>query len=276
MNLNKLTQIVTEDDFSKFNVNKKIRLSITEEVTEYIEKLLTPWYAEQLLQEDLEDIALEVAVHLYAIGKSELITTTAGKIGKVFDLPILEGVGHALEILGVIDSNSSLIDIYLSGNHLALTTTLKLKKDILTEVAKASCLPPLLTQPTTVTSNHSSGHLTINKPLILGSQNSGEVKQNLHFINTVNSTEFSLNTGILGYLEESSKPLKGKDKQAFNRHVEVSDLAYEYIIANGNKFYLTHNYDNRGREYCDNWQVNYQGTDYKKALIHLNKKEVIQ
>jgi DNA-directed RNA polymerase len=38
-------------------------------------------------------------------------------------------------------------------------------------------------------------------------------------------------------------------------------------MAGGNRFWLTHKYDKRGRTYCQGYHVSYQGNDYNKACI---------
>jgi hypothetical protein len=276
MDLLKLQQVVTEDIYSKFNVNKTISNSVSETTLLKIQWLLFKWYKKSNLDERLEDIALKIAITLYSVDKSELLTTAAGRIGKVFDTDVPTGVCLALEALGIIEEDSDLMKIYISGSHLAFKTTLKLDKQVAKAVALASCLPPMLVRPNHVFNNYDSGHLTINKNVLLGVFSNKQTKVNLHFINNANSIKFNLNTHILEYLEEPKNPHKYvKVKEAFENMIAVADKAYEYIIANGNEFHLTHNYDARGREYCDNWQINYQGGDYKKSLFHLDKKELM-
>ena len=43
----------------------------------------------------------------------------------------------------------------------------------------------------------------------------------------------------------------------------------------GNKFYFTHKVDKRGRLYCQGYHINYQSASYKKAMIELANKEII-
>jgi len=52
--------------------------------------------------------------------------------------------------------------------------------------------------------------------------------------------------------------------------------AYEIVIQNGNRFHMEHNYDTRGRCYCEGYFINYQGASYKKAIVQLAEKEIVQ
>lgn len=42
------------------------------------------------------------------------------------------------------------------------------------------------------------------------------------------------------------------------------------------QFYLNHSFDTRGRCYCSGYYINYQGSSYKKAIVQLANKEIIQ
>ena len=50
---------------------------------------------------------------------------------------------------------------------------------------------------------------------------------------------------------------------------------FAMLINEGNRFYLTHKYDKRGRTYCQGYHVSYQGNTYRKAILQLADKELV-
>jgi DNA-directed RNA polymerase len=48
------------------------------------------------------------------------------------------------------------------------------------------------------------------------------------------------------------------------------------MVEMGNRFYLTHRYDKRGRTYAQGYHVNTQGNCWNKAVIELADEEVVE
>jgi len=55
---------------------------------------------------------------------------------------------------------------------------------------------------------------------------------------------------------------------------EKSTAMYKEV--GNSRFYIPHKVDSRGRVYCRNYYLNYQGIPYKKAIIRLAHKEVVE
>jgi DNA-directed RNA polymerase len=49
----------------------------------------------------------------------------------------------------------------------------------------------------------------------------------------------------------------------------------DLMFTAGNRFYMTHKYDKRGRTYSQGYHINPQGNDWNKAVIEFADKEVI-
>ena len=47
------------------------------------------------------------------------------------------------------------------------------------------------------------------------------------------------------------------------------------MVQCGNKFYLNHKVDKRGRIYCSGYHITTQGTAFKKASIELAHEEIV-
>lgn len=88
----------------------------------------------------------------------------------------------------------------------------------------------------------------------------------LEHINLMNSIPLCLEHRVIRHLQESDQA----EDQYF---IERSADTYQNIgLWN---FYLKHHYDTRGRVYCQGYYVNYQGSQYKKAIVQLANKELI-
>jgi hypothetical protein len=88
----------------------------------------------------------------------------------------------------------------------------------------------------------------------------------LEHINLMNSIPLALEWRVLQDLSESTD---SEDIDFIRRSRET----YENI--GSSKFYLKHHYDTRGRCYNEGYYVNYQGSQYKKAIVQLAEKELI-
>jgi hypothetical protein len=88
----------------------------------------------------------------------------------------------------------------------------------------------------------------------------------IEHINTMNAIPLTLEWRVLIDLSESTD----SDDIHF---IKMSERTYDSI--GERKFYLKHHYDTRGRVYCQGYYVNYQGSQYKKAIVQLANKELI-
>jgi hypothetical protein len=62
-------------------------------------------------------------------------------------------------------------------------------------------------------------------------------------------------------------------KAAWDAFKRQSLRIYALMIGQGNRFWLTHRVDKRGRIYAQGYHINTQGTKFKKACIELADKE---
>ena len=131
-------------------------------------------------------------------------------------------------------------------------------------------MPPMICEPNEITDLVDCSHLTTTKPLLLSGVDH-KFKLNLDYINRMNKVALSLDTNMLLFKEEPSSKLDTPSKiEQFHLMRTTSIDVYEQMLELGNKFYLTWNYDDRGRSYSNGYHVNIQSTDYKKSLINLH------
>ena len=279
MNILKLEQIVTEDKLCKKNIASKVLHDTdTIEISNTIRDTITPYlldsphYYGLLANNPLDSIVYALLSNILVVDTTELLTVLIGKIARKLEGEYEETLELSASLLGVL-SDTDILDLHLRGQFIVVEPMHKLSEELIDYIHETSYLPPMLVQPNKVTNQHNSGHLSVNKPLILGGK--GHTKPlNLHSINTFNSVKYELDMDMLSLIEESSKPLDTKEKRNnFRRDVQAFDKAYDYI--NVREFYFTNHYCSRGRTYCGGWQLSYQGTDFKKSLINLSTKEII-
>jgi len=100
----------------------------------------------------------------------------------------------------------------------------------------------------------------------------------LDHIERMNSIALSLDERIIDAMEEyqKSEPETTEQEEQWQEFKRRSAETYQTVLENGNRFYLRHNYDTRGRCYCEGYYINYQGSQYKKAIVQLADKEVVK
>ena len=120
--------------------------------------------------------------------------------------------------------------------------------------------------------------MSYNDSLILGIGNDHAGDICLDVINTQNQTPLRLATDFLSTVEEQpSQPIKTAD-QAHQWKVfkQQSYYIYDMLTKQGNKFWLSHKVDKRGRLYAQGYHVNTQGNPFKKAIVELYNEEIVE
>lgn len=145
---------------------------------------------------------------------------------------------------------------------------------------------PMVIPPQEVKSNKRSGYLTSHGSIILRN-NHHDNDVNLDHVNRVNKIPFKINDVVAVMVKNEwrnlDKPKEGeteddfkKRKRAFEKYDRTAKDVMKLLCAEGNKFYLTHKYDKRGRVYAQGYHVNYQGAPWNKAVIEFADAEVIE
>lgn len=146
---------------------------------------------------------------------------------------------------------------------------------------------PMVIPPRPVRKNFQTGYLTIRNSVVLnGSEYFDDKDMCLDHLNRANSVALALSMETVysdegKYLRPTREP--DEDFAEFRKRQKQADVFYstsvnvmETINSLSDELYLTHKYDRRGRCYASGYHVNYQGTDYNKAVLELANKEVIQ
>ena len=182
------------------------------------------------------------------------------------------------EILAVL-CNTDVFDITKESRDASLKviSRIPLSASLVSYIENSQYLPPMVCRPLPLENNYSSGYLTHNDSLILGSGNHHEGDICLDVINLLNQVPLRLDTDFLSTFEE--QPTFELDTQEqrvqWDRFKRQSYDFYLMLAQYGNQFYLCHKVDKRGRLYAQGYHVSTMGSAFKKASIELAQEEVI-
>lgn len=289
------TQLANERRFNRKHIDKYIRMTLLENpatvaqiedgvrrVTEWMNQ---PYYAskqarvDQLKGLDIEALVLDLLVGVAYCQREELFTSVsaqlAGRVGFSDKAESIQTVAELLAILCYTDAfdickatkSASLVII----NRMPLTERLR------GFIADSQYLPPMVCEPEILKHNHSSGYLTHNDSLLLGKGNHHDGDLCLDVLNTQNQVALKLSIEFLCTVEEEPTfELDSAEKiDQWGEYKRQSYQLYHLLVTQGNKFWLTHKVDKRGRIYAQGYHITTQGSSFKKASIELAHEEIV-
>lgn len=145
---------------------------------------------------------------------------------------------------------------------------------------------PMVVKPEKITDNYTTGYLTMKHLLVLnGSDYFKDVDICLDHLQRANSVALSINFDVINSDQgRFVKPVRGigEDFDEYKKRVKQAENFYNTTVDVMNQlrdlsdeFYLTHRYDRRGRVYASGYHVNTQGDDYRKSVLTLANKELL-
>lgn len=134
--------------------------------------------------------------------------------------------------------------------------------------------PPLVEKPLHVKDNKNCGYHTIDVPLVLGNETMHDMPLDYEAINLLNSWQWVLDESVMASEEPPAAPIETpEDHRNHVQHMKQANKIYNLL---GDKtFYLTWQFDSRGRMYSHGHHVNLQSHEYKKAMLNFNNYEVL-
>lgn len=290
-----ILQELIEEQFSRKHIDKKIRAAIEANPTmmekvhqgvgmvqEYISK---DYYASKMeriaqLQElDLAILVMDIFVGIAYSQKEELFTGVTAmltsRLGWDDKTPAITTMAELVAVLCDTDA----FDIYKAskGDSLMVQSRIPLDDQLLENIQHSTYLPPMVCEPLELTHNFSSGYLTHNDSLILGSGNHHDGDICLDVLNTMNKVALKMDTEFLSQVEEEPTfELDTQDKiDSWNSFKEQSYYFYQLLNQQGNRFYFNHAVDKRGRIYCRGYHLSTMGTAFKKAMLEFADEELV-
>lgn len=158
--------------------------------------------------------------------------------------------------------------------------------DVQAEIDRYQYPLPMVVPPLPLKDNHDTGYYTSRNSVILR-DNHHDDDVCLESLDQINATRFRINqdvsTTIRNRWRHLDKPKPDEDMSEYRKRVKAFEkydrTAHDVIqhlgLAAEGEFYLTHKYDKRGRIYCQGYVVNYQGTEWNKAVIEFADQEVV-
>lgn len=161
---------------------------------------------------------------------------------------------------------------------LMIESRIPLPVKLMDAIARSLYLPPMVCEPKELTTNFQSPYLTHNDCLILGKQNAHADDICLDVINLQNRIPLKLSVEFLSSVEEEPTfELDSMEKaRLWRQFKEQSYEVYRLLIRQGNRFWLTHKVDKRGRLYAQGYHITPQGSAFKKAMIELADEEMVE
>jgi len=185
--------------------------------------------------------------------------------------------------------DAQLVLYILTGNIPMIHVKHEVSAEIQEEMAQWQFPLPMVSRPMKLKSNRDTGYLSplVNKGSILMNHKNHGQDVCLDHLDRMNSTALSINLDTArmtsNQSDKISSPRPGEEEDdylkrvnAFTRFNEESKEVIEAMSVTGNRFWLTHAYDKRGRTYARGYHINTQGADWTKNIIELADKEVVQ
>ena len=233
----------------------------------------------QLVHLDLEAMVLDLFTGIAYCLRPELFTSVTAQLASRLKFSDkTEAITTVAEITAVLCATDA-FDIEKANKmaSLMVVSNIPLSEKLVTFIEESQFLPPMVCEPLELTHNYSSGYLTHNDSLILGTGNHHDGDICLDVLNTMNKVALKLDTEFLSQVEEEPTfDLDTQDKiDQWNKFKEQSYMMYSLLASQGNQFYLNHKVDKRGRIYCHGYHISTQGTSFKKAMLEFAKEELV-
>ncbi|MFB6349650.1 hypothetical protein ACFBZI_09470 [Moraxella sp. ZJ142] len=164
--------------------------------------------------------------------------------------------------------------------------------DSLLDRIKLSCyLPPMITTPKPVNNNYTSGYLTLDDNVILGSKhNKHSEPLALDIINKQNQNTYELDSYIvqqfdkqwhrtelnldeMSLLNDDEQLQYLSDKTTWEKYQEQFEVLKQHLA--DKSFHFLHKYDKRGRLYSQGYHFNPMGSSFEKACINFKHKQLV-
>jgi len=291
--INRLKQVVQEDEYSRRNIRENILTAIEEGKQKQLKDTfknycnsLDQWLMDEsaydskdfrkvtISSKGIETVVTEVLLAVLSCEGPTPIQAVAAKIEPHLGFDdVFVGIKAAAEILAVC-WDSKLYKVY--NEPLRIESMLRLPKELREYILKTKYMNPMLCPPTDWTTNFAGGYITICEHIILGRHNNHNEKQALDAINIMQFIEWELDDVAVNYVEKPKHALDTDEKiVAWKQHIDMSTNTYQEMMDADNSFWFPWKYDFRGRMYSQGHYINFQSTGYKKSILNFKHRELI-
>ena len=234
----------------------------------------------QLNGMDIQAVVMDIFVGIAYSLKPDLFTSVSAQMASRLKFndqtAAITTVAELMAVLCQTDAFDITKEMKMSS--LMVVSCIPLSDELIKFIENSQYLPPMVCEPLPLTHNYSSGYLTHNDSLILGSGNHHDGDICLDTLNTMNRVALKLDTDFLCKVEEEPTfELDSQDKvDQWKRFKRQSTEFYVLMAEQGNQFYLCHKVDKRGRIYSQGFHLNPQGASFKKAMLEFANEELVE
>lgn len=293
---NIILQELNEQRFNRKHIDVKIRTEIEAspvmvaklaQGVELVEAYIKGKYYDskmsrvaQLVGMDIRAIVMDIFVGIAYSLKPDLFTSVSAQMASRLKFnDQTAAITTTAELMAVLCQTDA-FDITKEGKQssLMVVSCVPLSDELVKFIENSQFLPPMVCEPLPLTHNYSSGYLTHNDSLILGSGNHHDGDICLDTLNIMNQVALTLDIDFLSKVEEEPTfELDSQDKiDQWKRFKKQSTEFYVLMAEQGNQFYLNHKVDKRGRAYAHGYHITTQGTAFKKAMLEFATEEVVE
>lgn len=234
----------------------------------------------QLADIDLRELVENIFVGIAYFRREELFSSVVPQMaGRLNFSDRVEAATTMAEMLAVL-ADTDAFDITKEDKlaSLMLVSRLPLSDRTIEFIDRSAYLPPMVCEPLELRSNYDSGYLTHRDSLVLGHGNHHEGDLCLDVLNLMNKVPLKLCTEFLSTVEEAPTfdLVTPEQIDQWVDFMRQSYYFYSLLVNQGNRFYMTHKPDKRGRIYSQGYHINPQGTAFKRAMLELADGEIVE
>lgn len=291
-----ILQEMNEEHFNRKHIDVKIRAAIEANPTmvervemgvQLVNEMLGSEHyitkqarLKQLQGLDITALVMDLFVGIAYCQTPELFTSVSAQLASRLKFSEkAEAISTVADLLAVLCQTDA-FDITKANKNASLMVVSKipLADNLITFIEGSQILPPMVCTPLKLTHNYSSGYLTHNDSLLLGSGNHHDGDLCLDVLNTMNQVALKLDTDFLSKVEhEPTYELHTQQqKDDWLQYRKVGYRFFSLMTQQGNRFHFTHKVDKRGRIYSMGYHINPQGTAFQKAMLELADEEIVE
>lgn len=227
----------------------------------------------------LDEMVTDIFVGVAYCQRETLFTSISAQLASRLKFSDkVDAIKTVAELLAVLCATDA-YDIDKADRFASLTVVsrIPLSRMVQNFIEDSEFLPPMVCPPRILKSNFSSGYLTHNDSLILGKGNHHDGDICLDVLNKMNQVPLKLSEEFLSTVEElPTFEIVSQDQQDQWDHFKLQSYRfYSLMMEHGNRFYLTHKVDKRGRIYDSGYHISTQSNAFKKAMIELADEEIV-
>jgi hypothetical protein len=291
-----ILQEMNEERFNRKHIDAKIRAAImanndtlqkVNQGVQLINDFMAGSYYEsknkridQIRDMDVEALVIDMFIGVAYCLRPVLFTAVSAQMAARLKLSDRkEAITTVAELLAVL-CNTDAFDIFKEDRQasLKLVSCIELPDLVVDFIENSQHLPPMVCEPLPLVHNYSSGYLTHNDSLVLGTGNHHDGDLCLDVLNTMGKVALKLDLEFLSSVEE--EPTFELDTQEkldqWNAFKKQSYMFYDLMTQQGNRFYLNHKVDKRGRIYAHGYHITTQGASFKKAMLEFADEEIVE